>query len=183
MLNQAESCSRKMQSVLTLRPDLPWKPEVYYQQGLTCVYRDNKCTALLKPPQLSTVSNTAFKSVQLGGFTRKSIFYWDKEARWRLWSPDTAIAKETHQHSKKGNNVHATASTEWHAFLNLPPWKQKNSKGLQGILQVSQDIPQFTLITCRWRQPSLNKQINLGKEQWWVHESKDSSKAPPISFV
>lgn len=31
---------------------------------------------------------------------------------------------------------------------------------------------------CCWRQPSLNKQINPGEEEWWVHESKASSKAP-----
>lgn len=129
MLIQAESCSWTTQSVFTLRPDLPWKPEVYHQQRLTSVYRDNKCTALLKPPQLSMVSNTAFKAVQPGGFIKEVYSTdWDEEASWRLWSPVTAFAEETHQHSKKGNNVHATASTEWNAFVSLGPGRRRTQK-------------------------------------------------------
>lgn len=82
--NQAENCSWMTQPLFTLRPDIPRKPEVYHPRGLTCVYRDNKCTALLKPLQLGIVdclvSNTAFKAVQVGGFTKKMTFYC---LRWR----------------------------------------------------------------------------------------------------
>lgn len=36
---------------------------------------------------------------------------------------------------------------------------------------------------CCWRQPSLNKQIGPGEEEWWVHESKASRKAPPFLLL
>lgn len=75
-------------------------------------------------------SNTAFKAVQFGGFTKKSIIYslrrrckmktvqqYNYSICWR----DTPTLKE-------GNNAHATASTEWNAFVSLPPWRRKTQR-------------------------------------------------------
>lgn len=141
MLIQAESCSWMTQSVFTLRPDLPWKPEVYHQQRLTSVYRDNKCTALLKPPQLSMVSNTAFKAVQPGGFIKK-VYSTDRwrsklktvESSYSICWRDTPTFKEREQCTCNCiNRVKCLCVSR--------SWEMKNSKGLQGILQVSQDTP------------------------------------------
>lgn len=139
--------SRKllMQSVFTLRPDIARKPEVYHQQGLSCVHRDNKCTALLKPSQLSTVDclflNTAFKAEQLGGFTKKSIFYWLRwrskmktvESSYRICWRDTPAFK--------GEQCTCNCINRVKCLYVSPSLETKNSKGLQGILQVSQDTP------------------------------------------
>mgnify|MGYP001852407599 CR=1 FL=1 len=79
MLNQTESCSQMTQSVFALRSDIFTKPEVYHQQCLTCVNRDNNCTALLKPSHLiiadCLLTNTVFNAAHVGGFTKKQILY------------------------------------------------------------------------------------------------------------
>lgn len=144
--NQAENCSWMTQSLFTLRPDIPTKPEVYHPRGLTCVYRDNKCTALLKPPQLGIVdclvSNTAFKAVQVGCFTKKMIFYC---LRWRSTMKTVessySICQRDTPTFKKGEQCTRNCVNRVKCLFVSPSLVTKNSKGLQRILQVSQDTP------------------------------------------
>lgn len=66
---------------------------------------NNKYTALLKPLQLSVFSNTAFKAVQFGGFTKKSIIYSLRQrcrmktvqSNYSIFQRDTPTFKEGEQ--------------------------------------------------------------------------------------
>lgn len=145
MLNQAESGSWTTRSVFTLRPDIPRKPEVYQQQGLTYVYGDNKSTALLKPSQLSIadclVSNTAFNAVQLGGFTKKSMFCWlRRRSKMKTVESSYSICwRDTP--AFRGEQCTCNCIDRVKCLCVSPSLETKNWKGLQGILQVSQDTP------------------------------------------